>query len=209
MAVVLQIDLLPYVVSAVLGALSVLSVNAYKNWSDRRNIRGALYREITTMHDSLRDTALQLEDAISRGNLPWSESYVEFKRNYGYIQNELRAEVYRYVRATPALYSKIKGIESIDKAYFVLSLFNIECEAHDIKVTQPIDKPLDQIVELAAVCNAILDTFNEFLKTSALDKKLLLKMSDSAHTTKEYWEKLIEEPISDEQASEESKHQSF
>jgi hypothetical protein len=200
--VVLQIDLLQdfFILFAVFFGFLLASVAAFlKDWADQGRLRKALYNEIIAMHEALREIAENLKEDIEDNTLTLPERYRRFKSGYGYLKMFLRADAYKDAKATPALFRRVKDAALIDSVYFMFSAFENELEAQDIKMTLPEEDSLDQAVLLRTLCDEYLGYVSLLLETGTLDKKMLLKVADSAAFSKEYWEKLLQEPIPEEQ----------
>lgn len=134
-------------------------------------LRQALYNEIITVYEALKETTEGLKRDIDDNTLSSSEHYVSFKRDYGYLKIVLSADTYKYAKATPALFRAVKDLESIDTMYSTFRLFENELEAGDIKTTSPKDS-FDQAVQLKTVCDAYLEQLEILFEISTLDKKM-------------------------------------
>jgi hypothetical protein len=153
-------------------------------------------RELIIMYDALKYTEESLKNDIANKELTWSERDVRFKRDYGNLKIQLRADTYKNAKSTPVIFLRVKDAESINNVYFTFSSFENELEVWDISPKSAVEL-LAQAEQLRTVCEAFLQIIKRVLKT--LDKKMLLKAADSVGSSKEYWEKLLQEPPSEAQ----------
>lgn len=212
MAVILQNDplLLPYIltiIGLIVAFVSGSATNIIKDCFERKRMRKALYSEITLMHDALRNAVKRLAN-LDESTTEYTKAYDELSTAYQLLQNELRADTYRYVKALPALSQGIKDIKSIDKIYYAFDFYPLHLDLWDINKRSFKKDLWNQVASLRKLCEDMVTVLENLFKAGMLDKKLLLEESDSAPTSREYWKKLLEElPVKEkEPLAEEPKH---
>ena len=154
--------------AAILGFISASAVDLIKDWSARRHMRGALYREIGEMYYTLRWAVRGLEDGVEN----WSVLDV----TYDHLEHILSgADAYVAAKALPVLSYRIKDFPEISVVYAAFSMYNTFCRGLGVNSDAFRDNTDDQTAKLKAACENIIDIVEGQIKR--LDKKLLLKAS--------------------------------